>query len=116
MNEPLIVCSAPIIVDASIVWFSAYGPGWGYAAYALHSHTLREQFGATDPSVKQLKLSFELGKVRILQAVRCSERPPLGKRKTLSMVDLLKPDNGSVIPTSHHEPDDFKSYLQPSEA
>ncbi|SAL81939.1 hypothetical protein AWB68_06321 [Caballeronia choica] len=116
MNEPLIVFSAPIVVDASTVWFSAYGIGWGYAAYALHSHTLCEQFGAADTSVKQLKLSFELGKRRICQALLCSRRPILGERKTLSVIDFLKLDNGSAIQTSRHEPDDFESHVEPSEA
>jgi hypothetical protein len=86
--EPDIQVRAPMVVDASQVWFSVYGFGWGYAAYSLPARAVVSQLGAANESPKQMTLAFELGKRRVRQAVQSIERPHAGERLTLSDVTV----------------------------
>jgi hypothetical protein len=71
------------------VWFSAYGFGWGYRAFALPYEAVREHLGAGDLTDQQIRLAFELGKRRILQVVEvCGEMSYEGQRVSLP-VDKL---------------------------
>ena len=80
---PAIGVTTPMFVSPSEVWFSAYGFGWGYAAFALPTDAVLEQLGAATTSDKQMTLAFELGKRRIRQAVCMSEPHSDGERKVL---------------------------------
>jgi hypothetical protein len=75
--------TSPMLVDSSELWFSVYGFGWGYAAYALPAHIVLSDLGAASTSVKQMTLAFELGKRRVRQAIRSVDRPNAGQRKVL---------------------------------
>ena len=68
MDQPINLTS-PTFISDSTIWFSAYGFGWGYRAFALPAHAVREKLGAADESAKQLALAFELGKRRILRTI-----------------------------------------------
>ncbi|TCK32855.1 hypothetical protein B0G84_8760 [Paraburkholderia sp. BL8N3] len=83
---PAVDVTTPMFVDPSEVWFSAYGFGWGYAAFALPADAVLSRLGAANSSNNQMKLAFELGKRRIRQAVLMSELPSAGERKLLSNV------------------------------
>ncbi|WP_025097858.1 hypothetical protein [Burkholderia sp. A1] len=82
--------TAPIVTGNASIRFSAYAPGWGYAAYALPAETLRLGLGAADASPQQLLLAFELGRQRLLRAIeqRTQRSTPGGKRITLTPDDL----------------------------
>ena len=67
--------TAPLLSDDSILWFSAYGFGWGYCAFTLPTETVCEKLGAANETPKQLVLAFELGKRRLLQAVEQKASP-----------------------------------------
>ena len=69
MDQPRTNLTAPILSADSTLWFSAYGFGWGYCAFALPAEAVCEQLGAANETAKQLMLAFEPGKRRILQAV-----------------------------------------------
>lgn len=88
MEQPLVSLTAPILSIDSAIWFSAYGFGWGYCAFALPSEVVCECLGAADNSCKQLLLAFQLGKPRLLAAVERTARPGVGKRLPLSANDL----------------------------
>ncbi|TCK32798.1 hypothetical protein B0G84_8684 [Paraburkholderia sp. BL8N3] len=77
-----------MFVGPSELWFSAYGFGWGYAAFALPTDTVLARLGAATTSDKQMTLAFERGKRRIRQAVRVSDPPNGRERKLLSNVQL----------------------------
>ncbi len=80
--------TAPLLSVDSTLWFSAYGFGWGYCAFAIPAETVCEKLGAANETPKQLMLAFELGKRRLLQAVEQKALPGTGERITLSSVDL----------------------------
>jgi hypothetical protein len=88
MDQPRVNLTAPILSVDSTLWFSAYGFGWGYCAFALPPDAVCEQLGAANETAKQLMLAFELGKRRVLQAVEHRALPDTGERITLSSADL----------------------------
>ena len=88
MDQPGTNLSAPILCADATVWFSAYGFGWGYCAFALPAEVICEKLGAANETPKQLMLAFELGKVRLLQAVAQKVLPATGERIMLSAADL----------------------------
>ncbi|HEX7913545.1 hypothetical protein A6V36_21600 [Paraburkholderia ginsengiterrae] len=88
MKQPRTSLTAPLLSADSTVWFSAYGFGWGYCAFALPAETVCEKLGAANESPKQLMLAFELGKRRLLQVVEQKALPGTGERITLSPADL----------------------------
>ncbi|AOJ66211.1 hypothetical protein WJ32_27860 [Burkholderia ubonensis] len=88
MPLPSIYLTAPMASTDSEIWFSAFGFGWGYAAYALTSDTLRQHLGAADASHRQLLLAFELNRQRILRAIALCPLPLAGERVTLLPSDL----------------------------
>ncbi|HEY3598680.1 MAG TPA: hypothetical protein VGL08_14360 [Paraburkholderia sp.] len=88
MDQPGTRFTAPILSVDSAVWFSAYGFGWGYRAFALPSKVTCESLGAADETPKQMLLAFELGKHRLLRAVVRKVPPNTGERITLSTDDL----------------------------
>jgi len=91
MNEPRTVIAAPILCADSAVWFSAYGFGWGYRAFALPFEVACEELGARNETVQQVRLAFELNKRRILRTVQpFSAASATGERITLSVADLQR--------------------------
>lgn len=88
MDQPHTNLTAPLLSVDSTLWFSAYGFGWGYCAFALPAKTVCEKLGAANETPKQLMLAFELGKRRLLQAVEQKALPGTGERITLSAADL----------------------------
>ncbi|KAA1009827.1 hypothetical protein FVF58_21055 [Paraburkholderia panacisoli] len=62
-----------LLSTASTLWFSAYGFGWGYCAFALPAAC--ENLGAANGTPKQFMLAFELGQHRLLQAVKQNALP-----------------------------------------
>jgi hypothetical protein len=87
-NQPGTNLTAPILSADATVWFSAYGFGWGYCAFALPAEAVCERLGAANETLKQLMLAFELGKRRVLQAIEQKALPSTGERITLSADDL----------------------------
>jgi hypothetical protein len=88
MEQPLTNLTEPILSADSAIWFSAYGFGWGYCAFALPSEVVCECLGAADDSPRQLLLAFQLGKPRLLAAVERTALPGVGKRLPLCANDL----------------------------
>lgn len=88
MNQPRTYLTAPLLSADSTLWFSAYGFGWGYCAFALPAETVCERLGAANVTQKQLMLAFELGKRRILRAVVHKALPRTGERIPLLADDL----------------------------
>ncbi|WP_243672386.1 hypothetical protein [Paraburkholderia kirstenboschensis] len=88
MNQPNTNLTAPLLTVDWTLWFSAYGFGWGYCAFALPAETVCEKLGAANETAKQLILAFELGKRKILQAVEQKAIPRTDERITLSAADL----------------------------
>jgi hypothetical protein len=89
MDQPHTDITAPILYADSAVWFSAYGFGWGYRAFALPFEVVCEELGARNQTEQQVRLAFELNKRRILGAVQqYEEAPATGERITLSVADL----------------------------
>ncbi|KVN33369.1 hypothetical protein WJ63_05125 [Burkholderia pyrrocinia] len=88
MPLPSIYLTAPMASTDSEIWFSAYGFGWGYAAFALPFDTLRRHLGASDASHRQCMLAFELNRQRIQRAVALRAIPLGGQRITLLPSDL----------------------------
>jgi hypothetical protein len=84
--QPVRITTASISYDDSI-WFSAYGFGWGYCAFAIPIETICEYLGAADVSAKQLMLAFELGRKRISRAIAQLEIPATGDRVILHRLD-----------------------------
>jgi hypothetical protein len=84
MTELPLSMTAPFLSRDAAVWFSVYGFGWGYRAYALPHETVCTRLGAHDTSEHQLRVAFELGKRRILRAVEpCGAAPYDGHRIAL---------------------------------
>ena len=91
MDQPRTVMTAPILCADSAVWFSAYGLGWGYRAFALSFEVVCEELGARNETVQQVRLAFELNKRRILRTVQqYAAAPATGERITLSVADLQR--------------------------
>ncbi|REE07601.1 hypothetical protein B0G71_8136 [Paraburkholderia sp. BL27I4N3] len=88
MSQPNTNLTVPLLTVDSTLWFSAYGFGWGYCAFALPAETVCEKLGAANGTAKQLMLAFELGKRKILQVVEQKAIPSTGERITLSAADL----------------------------
>ncbi|SIT36192.1 conserved hypothetical protein [Paraburkholderia ribeironis] len=88
MDQPRTNLTAPVLSGDSTLWFSAYGFGWGYCAFALPAETVCEKLGAANETPKQLMLAFELGRRRLLQVVEKKSLPDTGERITLSAADL----------------------------
>lgn len=88
IDQPGPNLTTPILSADSAVWFSAYGFGWGYCAFALSAEAVCEKLGAANETPKQLMLAFELGKRRLLQAVEQKTLPATGERIMLSAADL----------------------------
>lgn len=88
MAQPRTKLTAPLLLVDSTLWFSAYGFGWGYCAFAIAAETVCEKLGAANETPKQLMLAFELGKRRLLQAVERKALPGTGERITLLTDDL----------------------------
>ncbi|MEX3936457.1 hypothetical protein AB4Y32_32585 [Paraburkholderia phymatum] len=80
--------TAPILTTDSSLWFSAYGPGWGYCAFALPAEVLCEGLGAADDSPKQLLLAFGLAQHRLRKTIAGKRLPGTGERIALSTADL----------------------------
>ncbi|REE21482.1 MULTISPECIES: hypothetical protein [unclassified Paraburkholderia] len=76
MNQPMIGITAPLLSHGSAVWFSAHGFGWGYRAFAISYEVIFESLGARDATDEQIRLAFQLGKRKILQAVLQQELLP----------------------------------------
>ncbi|MBC8751296.1 ribosomal protein L28 [Paraburkholderia sp. WC7.3g] len=91
MDQPPIVIT-PILCADSAVWFSAYGFGWGYRAFALPFEVICEELGARNETVQQVRLAFELNKRRILRNVQqyAAASATTGERITLSAADLRR--------------------------
>ncbi|WP_321964933.1 hypothetical protein [Paraburkholderia sp. J7] len=88
MEQSRMNLTAPLLSVDSTLWFSAYGFGWGYCAFALPAATVCEKLGAANETPKQLMLAFELGQRRLLQAVEQKALSSIGERITLSTDDL----------------------------
>ena len=90
MDQPRTVITAPLLC-ADSVWFSAYGFGWGYRAFALPFEVVCEELGARNETAQQVRLAFELNKRRILRTVQqYGAASPTGERITLSVADLQR--------------------------
>jgi hypothetical protein len=95
MNQLVIWMTEPTLTNESSVWFSAYGFGWGFRAFALSYEALCESLGAGDTSDQQINLAFQLGRRRILQAVQQHEWLPYqGDRIWISLAE--SPADSSV--------------------
>ncbi|MFP4896898.1 hypothetical protein [Paraburkholderia sp. EG304] len=91
MDQPRMSLTAPLLVADSTLWFSAYGFGWGYSAFALPFEVACEELGARNETVQQVRLAFELNKRRILKTVqRYGAASATGERITLSVADLRR--------------------------
>ncbi|WNC95491.1 hypothetical protein RI103_38025 (plasmid) [Paraburkholderia sp. FT54] len=92
MDQPRTVITVPIFcADSAAVWFSAYGFGWGYCAFALAFEVVREELGARSETVQEVRLAFELNKRRILRTVQqFGAASASGERITLSVADLQR--------------------------
>ncbi|WP_199731124.1 hypothetical protein [Paraburkholderia sp. RAU2J] len=91
MDQPRTVITAPIHCADSAVWFSAFGFGWGYRAFALPFEVVCEELGARNETAHQVRLAFELNKRRILRAVQqYGAASATGERITLSVADLQR--------------------------
>lgn len=88
MDEPRTNLTTPFLSVDSTLWFSAYGFGWGYCAFALPAATVCEKLGAANETPKQLMLAFELGQQRLLQVVQQKVLLGTGERITLSTDDF----------------------------
>jgi hypothetical protein len=53
MEQPRTVITAPIHCADSAVWFSPYGFGWGYRAFALPFELVCEELGARNETAQQ---------------------------------------------------------------
>jgi hypothetical protein len=87
MNAKLVNLSAPFISADASLWFSAYGFGWGYCAFAIPIEAVCEYLGAADDSKKQLMLAFELSRNRISKVVKQVQIPETGERVILDRLD-----------------------------
>jgi hypothetical protein len=90
MDQPSTIITDPILC-ADSVWFSAYGFGWGYRAFALPFEVVCEELGARNETLQQVRLAFELNKHRIRRIVQhYAAASATGERITLSVADLQR--------------------------
>ena len=108
MNQPSICISAPVSSHRGEIWFSAYGFGWGYRAFAISYDDACESLGASDVTEEQIRLAFQSGEQTLLRAIRHNvSRPAEGKRIRLSLdeachsipSDSLEPGESAVSRT-----------------
>jgi len=59
MNLPIVQFTAPVLCRDSAIWFSAYGFGWGYRAFAIPYDAMRACLGTEDLTDQQVRLAFE---------------------------------------------------------
>jgi hypothetical protein len=85
LSRPIAI-TAPVVAPDESLWFSAYGFGWGYCAFALPVEEVCERLGAANTSTSQLKLAFELGRKRITQAIEQTHIPGTGDRVILNIL------------------------------
>ena len=86
MNQPMIWITAPVLVAGSAVYFSAYGFGWGYRAFAISYEAVHETLGARNTTDEQVHVAFQLGKRQIIDAVLRLESPSYeGQRILLTL-------------------------------
>lgn len=91
MDQPRTILTTPMLSADSAVWFSAYGFGWGYCAFALPFEVVCEELGARNETVQQVRLAFELNKRRIQRVVQqFGSATATGQRITLSLADLQR--------------------------
>lgn len=88
MNEPLIWTTTPILSNGSAVWFAAYGFEWGYRAFAISYDAICGSLGAADTTDVQIRLAFQLGRRRILEAVRQYGSLPYEGQRILLTLDV----------------------------
>jgi hypothetical protein len=88
MYQPGTNLTTPILSADATVWFSGYGFGWEYCAFALPAEAVCERLGAANETPKKLMRAFELGKRRVLQAIEQKALPITGERIALSADDL----------------------------
>jgi len=89
MDTPRINITAVSLSKDLAMEFSVYGPGWGYRAFSIPPAVICEQLGAANQNPKQLSLAFELGRPRILRAVRqTTTAPSSGGRVMLTASDF----------------------------
>lgn len=88
MNRPDVDITRPTLPGDTTVWFSAYGLGRGYRAFAISFDVVHGELGATDTTTKQLLLAVELSKPRILQAIDRKPSSNAGRRILLSGGDF----------------------------
>ncbi|APR39304.1 hypothetical protein BTO02_28810 [Paraburkholderia sp. SOS3] len=68
------------------MWFTAYGFGWGYRAFAVPYQVMAEAPDADAADEEQIRLAFESVRADILQAVlRHALSPYSGQRISLSL-------------------------------
>jgi hypothetical protein len=90
MNEQGIHVTRPILRDDTSIWFSAFGWGWGYCAFALPVEAVCKELGAANTTPGQLGLAFELGKPRIVRAIEQRAPANQGQRIPLDAADLAR--------------------------
>jgi hypothetical protein len=85
MSQPLVSITSPVL-RGTTVWFTAYGFGWGYRAFAVPYQAIQEALDPDDIGDEQIRLAFESGRSDILQAVLQYELSPYdGERIRLSL-------------------------------
>jgi len=77
MSQPLVWITSPVL-HGNTVWFTAYGFGWGYRAFAVPYQVILEPLDADDVRDEQIRLAFESGRSDILQAVLQHQLSPYG--------------------------------------
>jgi hypothetical protein len=77
--------SQPVIANGEIQ-FAAFGPGWGFRAFAVTADVAVQRLGAKDRSASQLLLAFQLNRLRIVGAVAECRFDDPGKRALLSTI------------------------------
>ncbi|MGF6774065.1 hypothetical protein P3T18_006579 [Paraburkholderia sp. GAS199] len=87
MDLPTPSLTSPIIRQDGEMWFSAYGFGWGYCAFAVPAEIVCTELGAANQTQNQLMLAFELGRRRLSMAVQDTSIPESGERIALSLAE-----------------------------
>ncbi len=101
MYRPSIWITPPLLVHGTDVWFSAYGFGWGYRAFAISLESVRTSLGAADSSDEQFRLAFQLGTQTLLRAIREHNfQPYAGERIWLALEPSIRPTSNGHCETS----------------
>jgi hypothetical protein len=90
MRQAGIQVTRPILHDDASVWFSVFGFGWGYRAYAVSVDTVCKELGAANTTPGQIGIAFELGKQKILRAIEQLTPTGEGKRVNISPAELAR--------------------------